>query len=110
MPDVVSLDPRASGAPPWQTLAAEADRRRLTAPALKALVRLMAAWRVTNEQAAALLGVSPRNWDRLRYGRGNQTPSQDPVKPAPALIGTLSTEELRVGIECGRTFSHRGPA
>src|SRR3546814_12627348 len=51
MPDVVRLDPRASGAPPWQTFAAEADRRRLTAPALKAQVRLMAAWRVTNEQA-----------------------------------------------------------
>src|SRR3546814_13429024 len=85
MPDVVSLDPRASGAPPWQTFAAEADRRRLTAPALNALVRLMAAWRVTNEQAASLLGVSPSPWDRIRPGRWHPSLSQHQSIRASAL-------------------------
>ncbi|HEY9566531.1 MAG TPA: antitoxin Xre-like helix-turn-helix domain-containing protein [Thalassobaculum sp.] len=112
MPDVVSLDPRASGAPPWQTFAAEADRRRLTAPALKALVRLMAAWRVTNEQAAALLGVSPSTWDRIRYGRWNQTLSQDQFMRASALIGIFKGLHLLFIDELADdwpTLRNRGP-
>lgn len=87
MPDAVALDVRPSDPAPRQTFAADADRRRLTAPALKALLRLMAAWRVPNEQAAALIGVSPSTWDRVRYGRWSQTLSQDQFMRASALIG-----------------------
>ena len=78
-------DPRQ--APPRQTFAGEADRRRLTPPALKALVRLMAAWQVTKEQAAALLGMSPSTWDRIRQGRWQQSLTQDQFMRASALIG-----------------------
>lgn len=87
MPDAVALAGRPSHPAARQTFAAEADRRRLTPPALKALLRLMAAWRVPNEQAAALIGVSPSTWDRIRYGRWSQTLGQDQFMRASALIG-----------------------
>ena len=71
MSDALIAEPREAG--PRQTFAGEADRRRLTPPALKALVRLTAAWHLTKEQAAALVGVSPSTWDRIRQDRWQQT-------------------------------------
>ncbi len=79
---------------PRQTFAGEADRRRLTPPALKALVRLMAAWRVTKPQAAALIGVSPSTWDRIRQDRWQQTLTQDQLMRASALIGIYKALHL----------------
>lgn len=79
---------------PRQTFAGAADRRRLTPPALKALVRLMAAWQVTKEQAAALVGVSPSTWDRIRQGRWQQTLTQDQFMRASALIGIYKALHL----------------
>jgi len=90
--DALLIDTQAAA--PRQTFAAEADRRRLTPPALKALVRLMAAWHVSKEQAAALVGVSPSTWDRIRQGRWQQTLTQDQFMRVSALIGIYKALHL----------------
>lgn len=75
-----------AGVPP-QTFAREADRERLTPAALAALRNLAAAWRLTGEEAAALLGVSPTTWDRIKAGAWGQTMTQDQLMRASAMIG-----------------------
>lgn len=79
--------PPDGGAP--QTFAQEADRARLTPAALTALRALFAAWKVSGEQAAALLGVSPSTWDRMRGGQWGGAMSQDQLTRASALIGVF---------------------
>jgi hypothetical protein len=59
----------------------------LSAVAVKALGRIAAAWGLTGEQAAALLGVSPATWDRMRAGRWAGHLSQDQLTRASALTG-----------------------
>jgi len=86
MDDALTLE-RPVGTAAVQTFAAEEDRRRLTAPATKAVVRLTDAWKVTNGQAAALLGVSDSTWDRIKAGRWDGILSQDQLTRASALIG-----------------------
>lgn len=80
--------PHPAGAP-LQTFAHEADRARLTPAALAALRSLFAAWKVSGEQAAALLGVSPSTWDRMRGGQWSGAMTQDQLTRASALIGVF---------------------
>ena len=70
-----------------QTFAMEDDRRRLTAAAIKAVLRLVAAWDGSNAEGAALLGVSESTWDRMKAGRWDGVLSQDQLTRASALIG-----------------------
>jgi hypothetical protein len=70
-----------------QTFADEPDRRRLTGAAVKAVVRLTAAWGTGNAESAALLGVSESTWDRIKAGRWDGVLSQDQLTRASALIG-----------------------
>ena len=70
-----------------QTFAEEADRERLTPAALAAVRNLAGAWRLTGDEAAALLGVSASTWDRIRAGAWRQTLSQDQLTRASALVG-----------------------
>ena len=72
-----------------QSFAAEADRRRLTGPAVKAVVRCLAAWQGSNAEGAALLGVSQSTWDRMKAGRWDGSLSQDQLTRASALIGVF---------------------
>lgn len=72
-----------------QTFAQEADRARLTPAALEAAAGLQAAWRLTGDEAAALLGLSPSTWDRARAGKWRQALSQDQLTRASALIGVF---------------------
>jgi hypothetical protein len=51
-----------------QSFAQEADRERLTEVALKAFRALSKRWRLSNPEAAALLGVSGSTWDRIKRG------------------------------------------
>lgn len=86
MDNVISLErPSATGG--LQTFAAEEDRRRLTATAVKAVVRLAEHWGANNSQAAGLLGVSESTWDRIKAGEWRGTLSQDQLTRASALIG-----------------------
>ncbi len=79
---------------PTQTFAAESDRARLTPAALQAMRRLADAWKLTGEQMAALLGVSPSTWDRIRAGTWQQSLSQDQFTRVSALIGTYKALHL----------------
>jgi len=72
-----------------QTFAQEADRARLTPAALAALRSLAAAWRLSGDQAAGLLGVSPSTWDRMRSGQWTGALTQDQLTRASALIGVF---------------------
>ncbi|MBX7481638.1 antitoxin Xre-like helix-turn-helix domain-containing protein [Qipengyuania qiaonensis] len=79
---------RQIGAPQGlQTFAGEDDRRRLTGAAVKAVLRLVDAWGVSNAEGAALLGVSESTWDRMKAGRWEGVLSQDQLTRASALIG-----------------------
>jgi len=80
--------------PPPQTFAREADRARLTPAALIALRSLARAWGLTGAEAAALIGVSPTTWDRIKAGTWKQTLSQDQMMRVSALIGTFKALHL----------------
>lgn len=75
--------------PGLQTFSSEADRRRLTGAAVKAVLRLVEAWGGSNAEGAALLGVSESTWDRMKGGRWDGTLSQDQLTRASALIGVF---------------------
>lgn len=79
----------SSGPSNLQTFAEEDDRRRLTAPAVKAVLRLVDSWGGTNAEGAALLGVSRSTWDRMKAGRWEGALSQDQLTRASALIGVF---------------------
>jgi hypothetical protein len=85
--NVISLERPVAEAAGLQTFAAEDDRRRLTSPATKAVLRLTDRWGATNAQAAALLGVSASTWDRIKAGKWDGVLSQDQLTRASALIG-----------------------
>ena len=72
---------------PRYPFAGEKDRERLTPAALEACRNLAKAWNVTGDEMAALLGVSPSTWDRIRGGTWRQALSQDQLTRASALIG-----------------------
>ena len=90
MPEIIARQDAAvphQAAVAVQTFAREEDRARLSPAALDAMARLAAAWRLTGEEAAALIGVSPSPWDRIRAGRWNQSLSQDQMTRISALAG-----------------------
>ena len=70
-----------------QTFADEGDRARLTPAALEAVRNLAVAWKLTGDDAAALLGVSASTWDRIRSGSWKQSLSQDQLTRVSALVG-----------------------
>jgi hypothetical protein len=74
---------------PRQTFAVEADRARLTPAALEAMRHLSKEWEATGEEMAALLGVSPSTWDRIKSGNWNQALSQDQLTRTSALVGVF---------------------
>lgn len=70
-----------------QDFSSEADRRRLSATAIKAYVRLAANWQITDAQAAMLLDISSCIWDRLKSDADNCTLSQDQLTRVSAIVG-----------------------
>jgi hypothetical protein len=73
--------------PELQTFSDQADRDRLSAVALKAYRRLIVAWDLSGQQAAALLGVSLSTWDRLKPEGQDKSLSQDQMTRISALVG-----------------------
>lgn len=95
MAHALTLDPPATlPSGDLQTFADEADRSRLTRAALKAVVRLVAQWDLSNPDAAALLGVSASTWDRVKAGRWDGVLSQDQLTRVSALVGTYKALHL----------------
>ena len=70
-----------------QTFAGSDDRSRLTAAAVKAVLRHVGARGGSNAEGAALLGVSESTWDRMKAGTWEGALSQDQLTRASALIG-----------------------
>lgn len=87
MNGVSASDRDALAAAGLQTFSAEGDRRRLTAAAVKAVLRLVEAWGCGNAEGAALLGVSESTWDRMKAGKWDGVLNQDQLTRASALIG-----------------------
>ena len=85
MADVAFLNVAQVDGP--QTFAAEGDRARLSATALKAFRRLSEHWDLTNQEAAALLGVSTSTWDRIKAERWEGDLSQDQLTRISAAVG-----------------------
>jgi len=79
------IEPRPTGP---QTFASEADRARLSGPAIRAYRSLAERWRFSNAEAANLLGVSGSTWDRIkRDDRVAGALSQDQLTRISALTG-----------------------
>ncbi len=72
---------------PLPNFADETARARLTPAALEAVRNLADAWNATGEEMAALVGVSPSTWDRIRAAKWQQTLSQDQLTRVSALAG-----------------------
>lgn len=89
MSNVVKLRQPAADPGALQTFAIEDDRRRLTATAIKAVLRLVEAWQGSNAEGAALLGVSESTWDRMKAGKWDGVLGQDQLTRASALIGVF---------------------
>ena len=77
-----------------QTFADESERARLTPAALEAVRNLAVAWKLTGDDAAALLGVSASTWDRIRSGSWKQALSQDQLTRVSALVGIFKALHL----------------
>lgn len=95
-----------------QTFASEADRTRLTAVALKAFVRLAQTWELTNADAAALLGVSPSTFERIKRGARESDLSQDQLTRVSALIGIYKGLHLLFADDMADRWPHlvnKGP-
>ena len=72
-----------------QTFASEADRARLSGAAIRAFRTLAERWGLANAEAAALLGVSPSTWDRIKRGAWDQALSQDQLTRVSATVGVF---------------------
>ena len=70
-----------------QNFAMPQDRARLSGVALKAFQALAREWKLSNAEAAALLGVSESTWDRIKRAKWGQPLSQDQLTRASAAIG-----------------------
>ena len=77
-----------------QTFADDADRDRLSAVGLKAYRRLIAAWELNGQQAAALLGVSLSTWERMKPEGQDKSLSQDQMTRISALVGIYKALHL----------------
>lgn len=109
---VIEREQPGAAAPDLQSFADEADRRRLTPAATKAIVRLAAAWGAGNADSAALLGVSQSSWDRIKAGRWEGVLSQDQLTRASALIGIFKGLHLLFAdgmADRWPTLPNRGP-
>jgi uncharacterized protein (DUF2384 family) len=63
------------------------DRAEVDAVAVKALIRLAAAWHIGNAEAAELAGVSTRTFERIKAGTWSGHLSKDQLQRVSALVG-----------------------
>ena len=77
-----------------QTFADANARARLTSTAAKAFITLAEQWELTNPKAAALLGMSPSSWERIKAGKRTEPFSQDQLTRVSALVGIFKGMHL----------------
>lgn len=82
--------PQPPGIPPFpQTFSAERDRSRLSPTAINAMRRIADHWKLTGQEASALLGVSTSTWDRMVAGKWESSLSQDQLTRVSAVVGVF---------------------
>jgi plasmid maintenance system antidote protein VapI len=94
-----------------QTFAEDTQRERLSPTALKAYLNLAKRWELSQKEAAALLGVSPKTWERIRNGQ-KLTLSQDQLTRVSALVGSFKGLHLLFANEMADRWpklANRGP-
>ncbi len=89
VPKTIKTSGLAAGSPFPQTFAAEADRKRLTPAAIRAIKQLAKRWNLKGEEMSALLGVSASTWDRMNAGRWDSALSQDQLTRVSAMVGVF---------------------
>jgi len=95
-----------------QNFSRSEDRSRLSAVALKAFRAIVEHWRLSNSEAAALLGISESTWDRIKRGTWDQPLSQDQLTRASATIGVYKGLHLLFADDMADRWpklSNRGP-
>jgi uncharacterized protein (DUF2384 family) len=95
-----------------QTFSRSDDRARLSGVALKAFRAIVDHWRLSNGEAAALLGISDSTWDRIKRGTWDQPLSQDQLTRASAAIGVYKGLHLLFADEMADRWPklpNRGP-
>ena len=78
-------------------LIAEQDRDRLAEAGLKAYRRLADLWRLSNDQAAALIDVTDRTWARMKKPGWSGRLSHDQLLRLSALVGLYKGLQLYFG-------------
>lgn len=63
------------------------DRKRLSPVAIKAVRKLAKEWKLTRDETAKLLAISPSTWDRMQHHVS--TLNQDQLTRASVLIGVF---------------------
>jgi len=72
-----------------QSFSTDADRARLSRAAITAFRSIVAVWKLTHAEAAALLAVSASTWERMRKPDWQGTLNQDQLTRVSALVGIL---------------------
>jgi len=80
MPHVLSFAPPHGGVRPV------ADREKI-AVLVKAVLRAAEAWKLTNDEAAALFDVAPATWGRMKAGTFKGNLDRDKVMRASLILG-----------------------
>jgi len=70
-----------------QSFSGETDRERLSAVAITAYRSVVDIWRLTSAEAAALMAVSDRSWERMKKPEWNAPLNQDQLTRVSALVG-----------------------
>lgn len=70
------------------------DSGRVTGVAAKAYARVVAAWKLRNEDAAELIAVSPRTWSRMKSHDWSGRLSKDQLMRVSAIVGLYKALHL----------------
>lgn len=73
------------------------DDSQVNLVAVKAYVRLAAAWKLTNPIAGQMISVSPRTWARMKNGTWDGALNQDQLMRLSAIIGLYKGLHLYFG-------------
>jgi hypothetical protein len=91
--DLLRFSDAPADAPP--DLAHPEVRTAMTAAAVPAVVRLAGAWKLTTDEACALLGDLPeRTWFRMKAGQWQGTLTQDVLTRVSAALGIYKALHL----------------
>jgi len=102
-----------------QNFSAKSNRERLSPTAIRAVKGVVERWDLKGAEAASLLGVSTRTWDRMSAGSWQGALSQDQLTRVSAIVGLFKGLHLLFADDMadrwvrlhskGRLFENRTP-